>query len=79
MSQVTADVKNKNIADGRVTAWHIDEDANRVVIEIANQSDKDVLALRDRYGSGLVRVISGRRATTAEKVTTSEKPINSRK
>ena len=79
MSQVTADVKNKNLADGRVTAWHIDEDANQVVIAIANQSDKDVLALRDRYGSGLVRVISGSRATTAEKVTTSEKPIKLQK
>jgi hypothetical protein len=79
MSQVAADVKNKNIADGRVTAWHIDEDANQVVIEIASPSDKDVLALRDRYGSGLVRVISGRRAITAEKVTTSEKPIKLQK
>ncbi|MER6798320.1 hypothetical protein [Amycolatopsis mediterranei] len=79
MSQVAADVKNKNVADGRVTAWHIDEDANQVVIEIANPSDKDVLALRDRYGSGLVRVISGRRPTTAAKVTTTEKPIKLQK
>jgi len=79
MSQVAADVKNKNIADGRVTAWHIDEDANQVVIEIANPSDKDVLALRDRYGSGLVRVISGSRPITARKVTTSEKSIKLQK
>lgn len=78
MSQVAADVKNKNIADGRVTVWHIDEDANQVVIEIANPSDKDVLALRDRYGSGLVRVISGSRPITARKVITSEKPIKLR-
>lgn len=79
MSQVTADVKSKNLADGRVTAWYIDEDANRVVIEIVDKSAKDVLELHDRYGSRLVSVIPGKRATTAEKVTTSKKPITLQK